>query len=92
MALLRLAGHDSLNPQFYRINVEPEYSPLDNTMLLIRSLSMREPEYADFLSMSYADSECSDLASLRSHVRDKRPKALAELDQVIALDRPFLAK
>lgn len=92
LALMRLRGYDKLNPEFYRISLEPEYRPLDNTTILIRSLSMREPEYARFLSMGYAEREFSDLVSLRNHVQRAHPKSMKEFDQVLESDESRLTR
>ena len=91
LALLRLRGVTVLDPGTYRVEIAPRLEPLDNTTILIPPLGLTRSEYFRFLALTYAPrSGCDSEAELRRHVAAHDPDRLAELDGVLAVDRPLL--
>lgn len=91
IALLKLMGHKNLLPQFYRIKYFCKFSPLDNTNLLIRSLSINKESYLAFLSIGYSNDKLfTDKKSLLEYVQKNDPVRLSELESIIERDEAEL--
>jgi hypothetical protein len=88
LALLLKRGMKTLEPGQYVVKVSPQYSPLDNTGLLINALPLTIPDYAAFLSASYSTERHESLDDLLYAVGKHNPQRLIELKQVIAADLP----
>ena len=92
LALLNLFGYRYLEPEFYKVKIGESYSPLDNTIILIKATTIRESEYYAFLSMYYADKVFFDRDSLRSYVAREAPWKVSEMDRVLEIDVPVLGQ
>lgn len=90
LALLLLFEYQILEPESYVVRIHDEFSPLDNTSILIRKMPVSECEYSAFLSLGYGQFEFADLASLLRHIRKTQPRAAHELERIIELDAPYL--
>ena len=90
IALLLLDGMTELPPEYVRVRLFREYSPLDNTFRLISSLRLPLPNYYRFLSLGYADRRFDTKEELRSYIERTAPRRLSELDLVLEIDEPVL--
>jgi hypothetical protein len=87
IALLVFMGQKALKPEYCKIRLFREFSPLDNTSILIRSTSIREEEYWAFLSLGYSEELFTTEDALLAHVRQEYPSRVPELKTIIAIDR-----
>jgi hypothetical protein len=87
LALMEFAGMRSVPAAFYRVAVTKEpFTPLDNTVPLVRALRPAPDAYARFLSHGYGSRPMDDLVSLRDDVAQHHPESLAEFDSVVTID------
>ena len=91
LALLRLAGHRELRPEWYRVRVGLDWRPPDHTHSLIPLLGLSTDDYFSFLSLGYAGSEFREEARLVADLEARNPQQAQELRQIITVDRPILA-
>lgn len=89
LALLLHSGVLYLPAQWYKVKVSRHYTPLDNTLILLRSLDIAPDEYAAFLAHSF-DLEASSIAELVRLVRQRLPNRIAELHGILAFDSPHV--
>lgn len=93
LALLRRGGTSVLEAGAYRVATAATLHPLDNTAPLISLLDLARPEYFEFLSLTYSPGDpCAGEAELRARVAERAPERLAELEGVLAVDLPLLAR
>jgi hypothetical protein len=90
IALLLMNGTGRLDASQYRIKIEPRYTPLDNTILLLPGLRLPESEYAAFISWAFGDVEYYSLPSLRDAVKQHCPQRMDELSSITEQDIQFL--
>jgi hypothetical protein len=91
LALMEFAGMKSVPALFYRVAITKEpFTPLDNTVPLMRALRPTPDVYARFLSYAYGSRPIGDLASLRHDVAQHRPEYLDEFDSVVTVDSATL--
>ena len=90
IALLKLAGYEYLPDETYRIRCFCKLSPIDNTYLLIRPLSIDRRNYFRFLSCGYSDKSFKSKELLVEHVRNNDPMKLNELKSIIEKDEQAL--
>jgi hypothetical protein len=74
------------------VRADPLDTIIDNTVPILRLLDIQPGDYAEFLSLGYADAEAiSDLDALVSYVAEHTPHRLPELRHVIAVDSTAVA-
>lgn len=92
LALLLRAGRERLEAGEYVVRRALEYTPRDNTGILLEALGMQPDDYYRFISMAYGergeDREGRD--GLLGRVRSKEPERLAELEGILLADEPHL--
>ena len=88
LALLLRAGRKRLEPGEYVVHRALEFTPRDNTGILLKSLDMQAGDYYQFLSMAYGDGGSASRESLLDQVRSKEPERLAELENILRADEP----
>ena len=92
LALLLLAGRDTLEAGEYVVHRVPRFQPRDNTGILLRNLELTPEAYYRFLSRGFAARPFSTREDLRAHVSERSPVRAALLDRILALDEAWLAK
>ena len=90
LALLLKQGSAILRPEQYVVKVSSRYTPLDNTILLLKALGLSNSDYAAFIAASFSESHHDRLDELLNDVARHSPHRLDELKQVIAIDRSSL--
>lgn len=87
LALLLFFGQDILLPGMYVVKRFRAYTPLDNTLPLLRALRVTEAQYFSFLSIRYAQGRTfSTREALFSWVRENDPKNHDELQSLVTRD------
>lgn len=86
LALLKLAGHVQLEPSMYRLETRSDFSPHDNTAILLPHLRLTPGAYYRFLSMGYGIPISDSKTELIDRVREAQPDRLTELLGVIGVD------
>lgn len=92
VALLRMAGHEWLEPWMYLVRRHKTYRPIDNTSALLESLSISPREYFEFLSIGYGTSPHPDKGGLVGDVLERQPERFNELLGVISVDEGRLRR
>lgn len=90
LALLMCAGRERLEPGEYVVRRFVEYTPRDNTGLLLAPLGMQADDYYRFLSLAYGEGADASRESLLERVRARQPGRLAELEGILRADAPYL--
>ena len=69
-----------------------EYTPRDNTGILLEALGMQPDDYYRFISMAYGDrgEDRESREGLLGRVRSKERERLAELESILLADEPHL--
>jgi hypothetical protein len=91
IAWLSAAGVTTLEPHEYRLQRTRDFIPRDLTTAVLDTLEIGPAEYFAFLSRAYADGRCETEADLLERVGASTPQRLAEVQALIAIDRPRLA-
>lgn len=91
LALLMCAGRERLEPGEYVVRRAVEYTPRDNTGLLLAALGMQADDYYRFLSLAYGEGAHASRESLLDSVRSRQPERLAELERILLADAPHLS-
>jgi hypothetical protein len=90
LALLLRAGRERLEPGEYVVRRAVDYTPRDNTGLLLEVLGVRADDYYRFVSMGYEVGESASREDLLEQVSSREPERLAELEHVLQADEPHL--
>lgn len=70
LALVRARGTTVLEPGTYVLKRDRRFTPLDNTSLLLRALSVDGASYREFLALSYGDRPDPERAAEMRHVAE----------------------
>lgn len=90
LALLRLSGFADLRPEWYRIVVDPRWSPPDNTGSLIATLGLTREQHTSFVALGYTDRPFTDPEALVDHLRAADPDRAREVQRLLQVDAPLL--
>lgn len=92
MASMLVLGKHDLQPHEYQVIQSRNYTPLDNTSILIDALPLSLPDYLAFIATSYCSGKSAATAEeILAHVRQNDPARLQELQSVFEQDLPRLS-
>ncbi len=91
LALLLRAGRERLEPGEYVVRRAVDYTPRDNTGLLLEALNVRAGDYYRFVSLGYGVGESASRDELLEQVRSREPERVAELERILQIDEPHLS-
>ena len=87
MSCLYLAGHTRLEPEQYEVHFRRDFTPLDNTAILLERLPLDRAAYLRFISRFYCHGLTLDSADeVLQHVASESADLLPELQSVFAFD------
>ena len=91
IACLWIMGKDFLEPEEYEVAMRKEFTPLDNTAVLLDKLSIPEADYLSFISRGYCDGqEINSADEALTYVEKHHPERLDELKNVFQHDLSHL--
>lgn len=92
IAVLASMGYTFLEPEACKIKYSRTLTPLDNTALLLRCLSIGREEYSAFLSLGYTGEVMLTEKELLAQVRRDDPDRALEVENILAIDGAILTE
>ena len=91
IACLWITGKDFLEPEEYEVVMSEEFTPLDNTAVLLDKLSIPAADYLAFISRGYCEGqEINSADEALAYVEEHHPDRLEELKNVFRHDLSHL--